>query len=99
MTAETNQIKKENNSPKWENDAEFNRFGIISMVLLIVGCLGGITVGMGAIEYIWSLVLVVIPTMTALSLVLALAPMRYIVYATVASVLIDIILLVYFLIV
>lgn len=99
MTSETNQISKENKAPKWENDAEFNRFGIISMVLLIVGCLGGITVGMGAIEYIWSLVLVIIPTMTALSLVLALAPMRYIVYATAASVLIDIILLVYFLIV
>lgn len=99
MTSQTDQISKENKTPVWENNAEFNRFGIISVVLLIVGCLGGITVGMGAIEYIWSLVLVVIPTMTALSLVLALAPMRYIIYATVASVLIDIILLAYFLIV
>lgn len=88
-----------NQAPKWEKDAEFNRFGIVSMALLVVGCLGGIAVGMGAIEYLWSLIIVVIPTMTTLSLILALAPMRYIIYATVVSVLIDIILLVYFLIV
>lgn len=102
---ETQTITKENSTakvnqiPKWEKDAEFNRFGIISVALLIVGCLGGITVGMGAVEYVWSLILVLIPTMTTLSLLLALAPMRYIIYATAASVLIDIILLVYFLIV
>lgn len=92
----TNQV---NQSPNWEKDAEFNRFGIISIVLLIVGCLGGITVGMGAVDHIWSLILVIVPTMTTLSLLLALAPMRYILYATAASVLIDVILLVYFLIV
>ncbi|NVK65378.1 MAG: hypothetical protein HWE22_12375 [Flavobacteriales bacterium] len=102
----TNQAAKEYNkatevtkSNEWEQNAEFNRFGLISVVLLIVGCLGGITVGMGAIDYTWALVAVVIPTMTTLSLLLAVAPMRYIIYATSVSVLIDIILLVYFLIV
>lgn len=99
-----NTVQKHKNStarqaPKWEKEAEFNRFGIISMALLIVGCLGGITVGMGAIEHLWSLTMVIIPTMTTLSLLLALAPMRYIIYATATSVLIDVILLVYFLIV
>ena len=92
-TAKTKQI------PRWEKDAEFNRFGITSIVLLIVGCLGGITVGMGAIGYVWALILVLIPTMSTLSLLLALAPMRYIIYATAVSVLIDIILLVYFLLI
>lgn len=102
----TNQTAKEYNKATevtknnaWEHDAEFNRFGLISVVLLIVGCLGGITVGMGAINYTWALIAVVIPTMTTLSLLLAVAPMRYIIYATSVSVLIDIILLVYFLIV
>lgn len=85
-----------NQTANWEKDAEFNRFGIISVVLLIVGCLGGITVGMGAIDYTWALILVVIPTMITLSLLLAVAPMRYIFYATLASVLIDLTLLVYF---
>ena len=99
LTHEKIHTNKVNPLPNWEKDAEFNRFGIISVVLLIVGCLGGITVGMGAIDHIWSLVLVIIPTMTTLSLLLALAPMRYILYATAASVLIDVILLVYSLIV
>lgn len=99
LTHQKSLTNKVNQLPNWEKDAEFNRFGIISVVLLIVGCLGGITVGMGAIDHIWSLILVIIPTMTTLSLLLALAPMRYIFYATAASVLIDIILLVYFLIV
>lgn len=99
QTVTENYTIKVNQTPQWEQDAEFNRFGLITVALLIVGCLGGITVGMGAIEYTWSLILVVIPTMTTLSLLLAVAPMRYIIYATGVSVLIDIMLLVYFLIV
>ncbi len=95
--AKDNNKAKVNQTPKWEKEAEFNRFGIISVVLLVVGCLGGITVGLGAIEHLWSLALVIIPTMTTLSLLLALAPMRYIVYATAVSVLVDITLLAYFL--
>lgn len=87
-----------NQTQNWE-EIEFNRFGIISIALLIVGCLGGITVGMGAIEYVWSLILVLIPTMTTLSLLLAVAPMRYIIYATATSVIVDILLLIYFFIV
>ena len=92
-------VKEVNQNKAWEKDAEFNRFGLISVVLLIVGCLGGITVGMGAIDHLWSLTLVIIPSMTTLSLLLAVAPMRYIFYATLVSILIDISLLVYFLIV
>ena len=60
---------------------EFNRFGLISVVLLIVGCLGGLTVGLGAVNEIWSLTLVVVPTMLTLALLLAVAPMKYIMTA------------------
>ena len=42
---------------------EFNRFGLISLVILVIGCLGGIAVGLGAIESILSLSLILIPTM------------------------------------
>jgi hypothetical protein len=31
------------------SDSEFNRFGLICVILTIVGCLGGIAVGMGAL--------------------------------------------------
>ena len=78
---------------------EFNRFGLISMIILVIGCLGGITVGFGAINYTVTLVMVVIPTMTTLSLLLAVAPMRWIVISGLSSIAIDVILLVYFLLI
>ncbi len=84
--------------PAWEENAEFNRFGIISAMLMIVGILGGLAVGMGAINYTWLLIIVVTSTMLCLSLILALAPMKYIIYTGVFSVVVDIILLSYFLI-
>ena len=39
-------------------ESEFNRFGLISIILLVVGC--------------------VVPTMTTLSLLLAVTPMKWI---------------------
>ena len=33
-------------------ESEFNRFGLISMILLVVGCVGGVAVGLGAIKYV-----------------------------------------------
>ncbi len=32
------------------NESEFNRFGLISIILLVVGCVGGVAVGLGAIK-------------------------------------------------
>lgn len=75
---------------------EFNRFGLICMVLLIVGCLGGIAVGMGAIEYVFTLALVVFPTMTTLSLLLAVSPMKWILIAATICVTIDTVLITFF---
>lgn len=48
------------------NVSEENRFGVICIALLLVGCLGGITVGLGAINNVLALTVVVIPTMTTL---------------------------------
>jgi len=79
--------------------AEFNRFGLISMILLVVGCLGGLTVGLGAVNEVWSLTVVVIPTMITLSLLLAVSPMRYVINSAIIAVAIDIILITYFLLV
>lgn len=76
--------------------AEFNRFGIICVVLTIVGCLGGIAVGLGAIENYLTLTLVVVPTMATLSLLIAVAPMRSILIAGGISFIIDIMMILYF---
>ena len=78
--------------------SEFNRFGLIFVILTIVGCLGGIAIGLGGINYTFSLIAVVLPSMLTLSLLLAVAPMRIILTSTVVTVSIDIILILYFLI-
>lgn len=77
-------------------NTEFHRFGLISAILLLVGCLGGITVGLGAIESVVSLSLVVVPTMTTLSLMLAVAPMKYIMTAGIVSITIDTLFIAYY---
>lgn len=78
-------------------ESEFNRFGLISMILLVVGCVGGIAVGLGAIKYTGTLILCVVPTMTTLSLLLAVAPMKWIWRSAFLSMAIDFILIIYFL--
>ncbi|MBL1279997.1 MAG: hypothetical protein COA33_006985 [Fluviicola sp.] len=77
-------------------NAEHNRFGLISVILLIVGCLGGITVGLGAIDNLFALSMVVITTMVTLSLLLAVAPMKYIFTAAIVALSVDAILLAYY---
>lgn len=76
-------------------DHNTNRYGIISILLLIVGCGGGIAVGTGALESVVQLILLVVPTMIALSMILAVAPMRAIIYSSIAAVLIDILVILY----
>lgn len=78
-------------------NSEFNRFGLISAILLIVGTLGGLTVGMGAVNEIWSLILIVVPTMTTLSLLIAVAPMKYIMTSAIVAVAIDLLFMLYLL--
>lgn len=84
---------------KMVTESEFNRFGLISLIILIVGCFGGVAVGLGAIKYISTLILVIVPTMATLSLLLAVAPMNWIMRGAGVCVSIDVILILYFLLV
>ncbi len=79
-------------------NTEFNRFGLICAVILVVGCTGGLAVGLGAIEYVATLVAAVIPTMITLSLLLAVAPMRYVMTSGIVSTIINLSMIAYFLI-
>lgn len=74
---------------KLENLASEYRFGVIAVTLLIIGCLGGVTMSYGAALHTWSLIAVVIPTMTTLSLLLAVAPMKWILNLFIVTVLVD----------
>jgi hypothetical protein len=78
------------------SDSEFNRFGLICVILTVVGCLGGIAVGLGAINNVVSLSAVIIPTMATLSLLLSVSPMRWILTAALAAVSLDLILILYY---
>lgn len=80
-------------------DHNTNRYGIISILLLVVGCGGGIAVGLGALEHVVQLVFLVLSTMIALSMILAVAPMKAIVYSAVVAFFIDVVIIVYNLIV
>ena len=77
-------------------NTEFNRYGLISVILLIVGCSGGIAVGLGAIGSVITITLVVIPTMTTLSLLLAVAPMKWILRAGIAATAINSFFIIYY---
>lgn len=83
----------------WNNifrgELEHNRFAIISIVLLVVGCLGGLTVGFGAIHHTWQLIMIVIPTMMTLSFLLAVAPLKQILWLATLSIIIDVLILVF----
>ena len=78
-------------------ELEDNRYGWISIVILIVGCLGGMAVGLGAIGSTFALISIVVPTMLTLSLLLAVAPMRWIAYSAFACTCIDLVFLAYYL--
>ena len=88
--------QESNNEVGIFQESEFNRYGLISAILLIVGILGGITVGLGAVNNTFALIAVVIPTMATLSLLLATAPMKYIINMGIVAVSVDVILLVYY---
>jgi len=77
------------------NASEFNRFGLICVILTIVGCLGGIAVGLGAINSTISLSMIVVPTMLTLSLLLAVSPMKWILTSASTCVVIDSLMIVY----
>jgi hypothetical protein len=76
-------------------DQNTNRYGIISILLLFVGCGGGIAVGLGALDSVIQLILLVVPTMIALSMILAVAPMKAIIYTSVIAFSIDILVILY----
>jgi hypothetical protein len=73
---------------------EFARYGAIAMILTIIGCMGGFAASYGAGDNIFKIALVAFPTILSLAFMLAVMPMRLIVWASSIAVLIDICLII-----
>jgi len=76
-------------------EAEKARFGIIPLLLTVVACLGGIAAAFGTGYEVFQLGLIAIPTMLTLTLMLAVAPMKQIIYAGIICVLLDILVMIF----
>jgi hypothetical protein len=81
---------------KFLKQAEFYRFGIVCVLVTIVGCLGGAAVGLGAVKSTLALSFVIIPTMVTLSLLLAVSAMKQILISASLCILIDLALILYY---
>ena|SRR6218665_1043420 len=78
----------------WKN-MEFNRFGIIAMLVLIIGCAGGVAAAFGAHNSTPELALVAFPTIISLAFILAVAPMKWIMYACSLALALDLFVLIF----
>lgn len=74
---------------------EFSRFGIISMLVVVLGCVGGMAASFGAQDDALKLSLIAFPTIISLALVLAVAPMRAILYLSGVAIVLDLIVLIF----
>jgi len=75
---------------RFEENSEFDRFSIISLGFLLIGIVGGIAVGMFARDHIWQIGVIAGFTMFSLSMMLAVAPMKYIVRSTILALAVDV---------
>ena len=78
---------------------DFNRYGIYAIALLLIGCLSGVAVGLGAMTSPAEIILLVIPTMAALVMIIGVAPMRLLLWTCLIACAVDIILIAYHLLV
>jgi hypothetical protein len=93
LKQQTTVTKTKARSAFWES-AEFNRYGIIAMVLLIIGCMGGFAASYAGGNNAFKIALVAFPTILSLAFILAVMPMRLIIWASSIAVLIDMALLI-----
>jgi hypothetical protein len=87
-TSPVSDTKKQTISPFWEK-AEFNRFGIISILVVVLGCVGGMAASFGAGDSIVKLAMIAFPTIITLALILAVAPMKLITYMSILAIVLD----------
>jgi len=73
---------------------EFNRYGITPLLLILMVCLSGIAAAFGAPDAL-QIGIVAFPCCIALALVLAIAPMKAIIYTSVIAIILDLFILIF----
>lgn len=94
LTAASARPVSRNKASFWRQ-AEYNRFAIIPMLLVIVACMGGIAAGFGAKADALKIGLVAFPTIITLAFMLAVAPMRLIIWSAIIALLVQIAVLIF----
>lgn len=74
-------------------DPEVNRYGILAILLTLVGITAGVAVGEGAIHSTIQLAFLAVMTMFAVSMMLAVAPMKWVVISSLGATVINIIII------
>ena len=75
-------------------EIEFNRYGIYSIALLLIGILAGVAVFCGAMSSPVTIAILIVPTMASLVMILGVAPMRLLIWTVLITCLIDIIMII-----
>lgn len=82
---------------KLVGDYNFNRYGIYPIALLLIGCLSGVAIGLGGMSTPLGISILVVPTMASLTMILAVAPMRLLLWTTLFAIAVDVIMIAYYL--
>ncbi|MFL5754094.1 MAG: hypothetical protein ACJ76F_11850 [Bacteroidia bacterium] len=93
LAAQRTEKKEKTVSTIWQK-AESSRFAIIPILLTVLGCIGGVAAAFGAHGDPFRLSLVAFPTIISLALMLAVAPMRLIIYLSTLAIVLDLVALV-----
>lgn len=75
---------------KFFGDIEFNRYGLIAVIILAVVCTASVAVGLGSMTNPVEIAFLIFPCVFTLSFILAVAPMKLIMYTASISLLISI---------
>lgn len=79
---------------RFDETAEFNRYGIMSIGFLLVGIAGGAVAGVYAFDAIWKLSVIVGFSMFSVTCMLALAPMKWVTRSIALALLVDLLMVI-----
>jgi len=89
ISVDSEKIQQGFASPFWKK-AEFNRFGITPLLLVLISCVGGAAAAVGVEQQsTFKIAAAAFPTAVGLSMVLGLTPMRVIAATCALAIIVD----------